>query len=213
MMYWSNYFMVLGVFSMGLISPGPDFAVVLQSSILGGRSSGYRTAVGIAVGLTFHIGFCVMGLGYVLKNWPNVFVLLQCCGGIYLMHLGASSFLQMKRFAPSVKIEEADSLEFQRPFAKGVITNLLNPKATLSFWIIFSSLIPWEMAQGYRWIYGGSMIVMALGWFLFVAHLITWKRILTQVKKASTFMSIAMTGLFFCLGGFAVAQSLLHWIG
>jgi threonine/homoserine/homoserine lactone efflux protein len=62
---------------VALISPGPDFAMVLRNSLIYSRKTALLTALGIAAGLLVHITYIGLGLGYVIKETVWLFNLLK----------------------------------------------------------------------------------------------------------------------------------------
>src|SRR5690606_257782 len=53
-MYWSEFLTIAFIHLLAVASPGPDFAVVVRESVLGGRRTGLFTTLGIGSGIFVH---------------------------------------------------------------------------------------------------------------------------------------------------------------
>ena len=64
---------IVGVTFFAMISPGPDMMIVLKNTVVGGRSAGLRTSIGILAGNAVHISYCVLGIGWLISQSILVF--------------------------------------------------------------------------------------------------------------------------------------------
>jgi threonine/homoserine/homoserine lactone efflux protein len=113
------------------LSPGPDTAYSLGSSIAQGRGAGVASALGITVGSIVHTTAAALGLSAFLATSAWAFSAVKLIGGAYLVFLGISALLSSpgrlhlpSRFAGT---------EMAAAFRQGVLTNVLNPKVALFF--------------------------------------------------------------------------------
>ena len=67
---WSMFVSVMLALALGVISPGPDFAVVIRQSLAYGRAAGVWTAAGIGSGILFHVAYGLFGLGWAVQAFP-----------------------------------------------------------------------------------------------------------------------------------------------
>jgi threonine/homoserine/homoserine lactone efflux protein len=74
---------------LGIISPGPGFAVAFRNSVTYGRNVGLGTAFGIACGDLVHVLVNLLGIAALLMCYPKISFVLQVCGGLYLLYLGS----------------------------------------------------------------------------------------------------------------------------
>src|SRR5918999_537721 len=101
-----------------ICTPGPDTALTIRNSLLGGRRAGIFTALGVSTGQACWTVAASAGVTALLIASEPAFVALKYAGACYLVFLG----LQALRGA-------------LRP---GLISNLGNPKMA----VFFSSLLP-----------------------------------------------------------------------
>lgn len=115
------------------ITPGPGIFYVLTRSIRGGRSEGYASAFGTAIGGSLHVMAAALGLSAVLATSAVAFNLIKYLGAAYLIYLGIKTILSKEMiFAPEAGAAEAD-MKPDRAMVQGIITEVLNPKTALFF--------------------------------------------------------------------------------
>ena len=74
-----------------VMSPGPDFIIIVRQSISSGRRSALMTSLGIGAGILMHITLCIFGLGMIIKESGLLFKVIQIIGSLYLAYLGVIS--------------------------------------------------------------------------------------------------------------------------
>ncbi len=74
---------------VALMSPGPDFALVVQNATRYGRQTGLFIALGLSVSILLHAIFSITGVSLLIKTQPLLFSLVQIAGGSYLLYLGS----------------------------------------------------------------------------------------------------------------------------
>jgi threonine/homoserine/homoserine lactone efflux protein len=130
----------LGVCALVICTPGPDTALTIRNSIIGGRRGGLLTAGGIAAGqLTWTIAASV-GLAGLLQASQPAFTALKIIGAAYLVFLGAQSILAAVRDHPAQEEQKPGPHQPSPSDAmrQGLISNLANPKMA----VFFLSLLP-----------------------------------------------------------------------
>lgn len=79
---------LLGTFAIAVVSPGPDFLLVLRTSLQKGRSHGYATALGIAAGTAVWITVTITGLTSLLHAYPTLNQFTRLAGAALLGYFG-----------------------------------------------------------------------------------------------------------------------------
>ena len=130
----------LGVCALVICTPGPDTALTIRNSIIGGRRGGLLTAGGIAAGQLIWTIAASVGLAGLLQASQPAFTALKIIGAAYLVFLGAQSILAAVR--GHTAHEEQQSRPHQlspwNAMRQGLISNLANPKMA----VFFLSLLP-----------------------------------------------------------------------
>ncbi|MCC5023543.1 MAG: LysE family translocator [Candidatus Synoicihabitans palmerolidicus] len=73
---------------LAVVSPGPDFALVLRQSLQHGRRVTVITALGIGCGILVHVSYVLLGITVVFREWPMLFAVVRYVGAGYLGWLG-----------------------------------------------------------------------------------------------------------------------------
>ena len=118
--------------------PGPDQALIVRNSLVGGRAAGLRTMFGGASGLLFHSTAAVLGLSALLAASATAYTSLKVVGVAYLLYLG----VRMLRAAGRPEDEGAEHQRGARPFAQGLLSNAMNPKCALFFLTFLPQFLP-----------------------------------------------------------------------
>ncbi|MGF6771473.1 threonine/homoserine/homoserine lactone efflux protein [Paraburkholderia sp. GAS199] len=111
--------------------PGPDMALVLQTSIGRGVRSGFAAAGGLGVARAVHVTLSACGVAALLRNAPWLYEIVRYGGAIYLAWVGIQIFRSPVFALPAGVPADTAASSLRASFVKGLLTNLLNPKALL----------------------------------------------------------------------------------
>lgn len=112
------------------LAPGPDMALVLAVSGASGARAGLMTSLGIAAARFAHVMASGLGLAALLAAHPQLIVAVRTIGALYLLFLA----WKLWRAQPDSSPGNAPAPASHSPVAamrRGLLTNLLNPKALL----------------------------------------------------------------------------------
>jgi threonine/homoserine/homoserine lactone efflux protein len=115
------------------LTPGPNMAYLLLISAVEGRKSGFATAFGIALGLALIGSAVALGLAATTSVSPLFFQLLRWAGAAYLCWIALEAWIGTREVSPGQVTAPAPPM---RHFRRGLVTNILNPKAGLFFMTI-----------------------------------------------------------------------------
>ena len=129
----------LAVAVVVIVTPGPDTALTIRNTLLGGRRSGVLTALGVSGGQAAWTVATSAGVSAVLVASEPALVAVRMLGAAYLVFLGAQA-LYGAFFAGERRPEEDPlagrsglRLSPRRALRQGVISNLTNPKMAAFF--------------------------------------------------------------------------------
>jgi len=111
--------------------PGADMAMMLRNTIRDGRSGGIRTVLGVNTSKVLHVVLFLVGLSALIAASATAYTVVKLVGAAYLAYLGTRMIVESRRAGVGVEIESSAGVQQQRPYAQGLLTNLLNPKAVL----------------------------------------------------------------------------------
>ena len=72
-----QFFTVATIHLFAVMSPGPDFAIILKQSLSCGRKISIITSLGIGTGILIHVLFCMFGLGMVISESKFLFYFIK----------------------------------------------------------------------------------------------------------------------------------------
>jgi threonine/homoserine/homoserine lactone efflux protein len=183
--YLTEFLGLMAVFSVLIVAPGADFALIIRQCIIHGRKTSIITSIGIGSSLLFHIGYTILGIGIIVSKSLLVFSLLKWAGAAYLIWLGIKSWRE-PAFTMDEKTENATNVPALSPFkafSMGFITNALNPKPVLFFLSLFSALVSPHTPALIQVSYGFGMATALILWFVAVSYFFTSKPIREQFLK------------------------------
>lgn len=191
---------ITGLMIIALISPGPDFAVVVKNSLLYSRKKALFTAFGIACGILFHVTYTLLGFGLIISKSIWLFSIFKYAGAAYLIYIGIKSLKAKKQqfhFEQSKNKKEISSFA---AFNNGFLTNILNPKAMLFFVSLFSSIIDPHAPAIVLAIYAIIIFITTLAWFTFVAFCLSSKKSQKYFSKFAHIIERLTGGILVLLG-------------
>ncbi len=111
--------------------PGPDMALLLQTSIGRGARSGFAAAGGLGLARATHVTLSACGVAALLRSAPWLYDVVRYGGAVYLAWVGIQIFRSPVFALPDAATAGAAAGGESRPlraaFVKGLLTNLLNP--------------------------------------------------------------------------------------
>jgi threonine/homoserine/homoserine lactone efflux protein len=125
----SHLAVFVGISLVVICTPGPDTALIVRNTLLGGRANGVRTAGGIVTGLAVWTVAASAGVAAIIAASHPLFTALRIGGAAYLVWLGIQTLRGHRRHAVA---------HGRGGYRQGLLSNLGNPKVA----IFFTSLLP-----------------------------------------------------------------------
>jgi RhtB (resistance to homoserine/threonine) family protein len=174
--YWGEFSQVALAHLLAVASPGPDFAIVLKQSLTHGRRVAIWTSLGVGTAILLHVGYSVLGLGLLLRSSAAWFNGVKYAGAAYIAWLGVQALRAKPRSASVAATSEPSGAPAplkRAAFAKGFLTNALNPKVTLFFVSLFVMVVSPDTPKVVQAGYGLWMAGATMAWFSLVSVLFT----------------------------------------
>ncbi|MGW7554912.1 LysE family translocator [Streptomyces rimosus] len=198
------------------VSPGPDFAVVLRTSLGSGRRAALCSALGIAAGCVVWGLAGAIGLTAMLSASRTAYDALRVAGALYLMWLGLQALRSARRrtpggdrpegagpegAGPESGIADAGRQSPLRAFRTGLLTNVLNPKVG----VVYMSLLPQFIPHGAPVVATTLLLVavhvlLGLFWLGGIALAVHRARALFQRPRVRRRLDQATGGVLLALG-------------
>lgn len=189
---------------VALLSPGPDFFILIGNTTRFGLRTGVGTAVGIALANAAYIACVLLGFG-LLSQHPLVGTLLRWLGGAYLLSI-AYTFIRSGLAGGSAVEKQAQFQEkgsLGRGLSTGFLSGALNPKNGLFYLGLFSASVSNSTTGGVRCFYGLWMFLVVLGWDLLLACALRRSAVITALRRLIPKIELS-AGVCLALIGFAV---------
>jgi len=176
---------------LALLSPGPDFFLILTSLLQKGRRYTYGVVLGITFGNALILAACLFGfmlLGDLSSKW---------LGAAYLVYLSVLCFKAARSSVLSFSPEDnnlSDQANLKKNKIKslmlGVQSSLLNPK-NIMFYSSLMLLIQYKFSLIQKLLMSVWMVGVVLGWNILLIGLLAQGRVLDKIKRSAT-------GLYYC---------------
>lgn len=196
---------IVSITFLVMVSPGPDMIIVMRNTIVGGRTAGLQTSLGILTGNLVHISYCVIGIGWLISRSIVAFSILKYAGAAYLIYLGIVSF---RSNSTALVAKQATSGRSDKTwFLQGFINNVLNPKGTLFYLGVFTMVITPDTTAGVTLILIGCMILVSTTFWLFFVATLDHPSIRRFIERFQRVTSKVFGALLVALG---LRVALLH---
>ncbi len=135
----------LGVAVLVIVTPGPDTALTIRNTLLGGRAGGIATAIGVVCGQAVWALATSLGVVALLLASEPAFAAVRLAGAAYLVFLGIQTLLAAWR-GGSWDVEARDGrrkgLRPRTAGRQGLVSNLGNPKMAAFFPSLLPQFVP-----------------------------------------------------------------------
>jgi threonine/homoserine/homoserine lactone efflux protein len=161
-----------GVMALGQFSPGPDMLLLTRTSLAQGRTAGWWTTAGITTGLCVHAAIAIVFTRWLVENGGPLASGMKWAAAIYLTWLGVLLLRGVYAALGRERQVQALALGGHSTYVRGLLCNLLNPKAVLFFMAVIAKFVgddrpAWWSAALWGIIVGQGMILWgAYVWFL-----------------------------------------------
>jgi threonine/homoserine/homoserine lactone efflux protein len=142
------------------ITPGPNMTYLAALSLSSGMRTGFAAVSGIALGLMTYGVIAAFGLAATIDHSPFLYGLLRWSGVAYLLWLAWEAWSGKAEISP-----DAAGDGEARPwsaFRRGLITNLLNPKAAVFYVAVLPEFVHAETGSVVRQTLIFSIVYVAI---------------------------------------------------
>ncbi|MBV4457236.1 LysE family transporter [Pseudomonas sp. COR58] len=178
--YLGEFLALATIHFLAVVAPGPDFAVTIRQSVRFGRLVGICTALGIGAGISVHVLYTLLGVGALMHATPWLLTVAKVVGGAYIFYLGFCLIRSQPKSAlegDKAADEAPAGQSLLKAFTTGFLTNATNPKATLFFLAIFTTVISATTPLEIQALYGVWMCSVNALWFVIVALFFSSSRV------------------------------------
>jgi threonine/homoserine/homoserine lactone efflux protein len=148
----------LGVAVLVIVTPGPDTAITIRGTLVGGRRAGVMTAFGVVTGQACWTTAASAGITALLVASEPAFLVLKLAGAAYLVYLGGQALLAAIKGTTHV-VAVTGRFQARTAYRQGLISDLGNPKMAA----FFTSLLP-QFGTTFATMLAFGLLFCALTW-------------------------------------------------
>jgi threonine/homoserine/homoserine lactone efflux protein len=197
---WLDFAALVGVWTLGVLLPGPNFLATAHAAATRSRAYGLRTALGIGVGTAMWAGGSLLGLALLFRTAAWVYEAVRLVGGLYLAWTGLRLILTSGR-APVVQADAVASPASKRnSFRRGLLVDLSNPKAAMFFASLFALGVPPGSPLWFKILAVSTVTLIGWGWYSFVACAVASPPVAAFLARWRRAVAVTSGALFMGLG-------------
>ncbi|MCP4058980.1 MAG: LysE family transporter [Pseudoalteromonas sp.] len=195
---------------LALLSPGPDFVLVVKSAINNDRNKAVGVAIGISIANALYIAICLVGVGAMLASSVTLMVFLKIVGGLFLMFLAYQALRAKKEDYADLSMErnptEESRTTFLREFITGFMSGILNPKNLLFYLSLFTVVLTNDISLLFKIALGIWMTLVVFLWDAAIIFLLSTSKVRKKFTKASYYID-KFTGAILGMVGLTIVKS------
>lgn len=144
-MITADQVLAFGVAALILIAiPGPSVVFVIGRALSYGRPAALASVFGNGLGLLTVTALVAVGLGVIVQESVEVFMVLKLAGAAYLVWLGIEAFRHRYGYQMAGLVGEKDRMTVRRAMRQGYVVGVTNPKG----FVILGAVLPQFVDRG-----------------------------------------------------------------
>jgi threonine/homoserine/homoserine lactone efflux protein len=201
------FLLVASTHFAALLSPGPDFFLLLRTALLQGRRQADGCAFGIAAANVLVMLLVLLAQSLLPAEGGWVWRVLQGVGGAYFVWLGVQAFVARRQLALP-EATEAMAGRWWLGVGQGLAASVINPKCPIFYAGLFGVLrgaaMPgWGLALCMAWM--GAVVLL---WDLAVVRLLSVERWRLWLQRRVVVLDRVCGGLLLVLGIYLLAAAM-----
>ena len=198
---WTSLATIVGVWSLTVVSPGPNFLATSHAAASHSRQAGVLIALGIALGTTLWATASLLGLALLFQTAGWLYQLVKYAGAAYLILVGLGMILSARQTTRAQAVAARSPL---RALRAGLLVDLSNPKAAAFFTSLFALAVPPQAPGWFQALVIALVVVIAGGWYALVACAMAAPTVSHRYRAAERAIT-RVTGAVFVLFGARLA--------
>ena len=182
------------------ITPGPNMAWLAALSLSRGWRIGLTAVAGIALGLSTYGIAAALGVAAVIENSTLLYETLRWGGAAYLLRLAWDAWSTAEEIAPN---SSSANHERGSAFRRGLITNVLNPKAAVFYITVLPEFVTPQAGSVVAQTLTLSAVYVAIATAIHALIVISASRLRVLVDEPARMRAIRRT-LAVALAGVAI---------
>ncbi|MEG2991328.1 MAG: LysE family translocator [Citrobacter sp.] len=183
---------------VALLSPGPDFFLLVGYAVRYRMRGSAGLCVGIAIGNGLYILLAIIGWG-ILRQLPLLFTVIELLGALYLLWIGS---LLIRSRPQTLTRADAQSTcpAFGKQLLLGLGSSILNPKNALFYLALMTALLGPSVTLLQQAVSGIWMSSVVLFWDLLIVMFIGLPQIQQRLTKGILWIERIAGGVLIVFG-------------
>ncbi|EMM1152067.1 LysE family translocator [Citrobacter freundii] len=183
---------------VALLSPGPDFFLLVGYAVRYRMRGSTGLCVGIAIGNGLYILLAIIGWG-ILRQLPLLFTIIELLGALYLLWIGS---LLIRSRPQTLTGADARSTcpGFGKQLLLGLGSSLLNPKNALFYLALMTALLGPSVTLLQQTMSGIWMTSVVLCWDLLIVMFIGLPQIQRRLTRGILWVERIAGGVLIIFG-------------
>lgn len=183
---------------VALLSPGPDFFLLVGYAVRYRMRGSAGLCVGIAIGNGLYILLAIIGWG-ILRQLPLLFTIIELLGALYLLWIGS---LLIRSRPQTLTGADAQSTcpGFGKQLLLGLGSSLLNPKNALFYLALMTALLGPSVTLLQQTMSGIWMTSVVLCWDLLIVMFIGLPQIQRRLTRGIFWVERIAGGVLIIFG-------------
>ena len=198
-----TFIKVFIVCSLGAMSPGPSWILIINNALLKGKLSGYVTSIGHGIGITTYAFIANLSIGLVLKTNIFLFNSIKILSVLFLIYIGYKSIS-----SKPITIEEKKLSGGLQSFIEGFSFAILNPKVLIWFIAIYSQFMSPNNELSFNLILILTAGAVDMGWYCLLATVVVTAGLLPIIQN-KIFIFQRIIGLVFIVIGLMLLVAMI----
>ncbi len=207
---WGVFLTVVIAHFLALLSPGPDFVLIVKSAVKHGDKKSMGVAAGIASANAVYISLCLIGVGAILASSVTLLMIMKILGGLFLIYLAMQAIRGKKSDYQILVLSGTSQTQIQttwaREFTTGFISGILNPKNLLFYLSLFTVILTEEVGMVFKICLGVWMTALVFAWDIFIIYVLSMPKVRRQFASYSYYID-KVTGVILAGIGFSIVKS------
>ena len=199
-------FSVAIVWCVAVITPCPNFFVTIQTAIGQSRRSALFVVLGISTGTTIWVLSGYLGINFLFRTIPWIYIFLKLLGGAYLIHLGIKLIRTNQKDLSENRTFRTTNPVSTKSFKLGLLTNLSNPKTAAFVASLFAATMPPDASYVTGFASVALMMMISAVWYSLVAFIFSLSQLRTVYQRARVWIE-RISGIIFMGFGIKLATS------
>lgn len=184
---------------VALLSPGPDFFLLVGYAVRYRLRGSAGLCLGIATGNGLYILLVITGWR-ALRQLTGLFTLIELCGALYLLWIG-SHLVRTRPQALALHKTRQQRPLWHKQILLGLGSALLNPKNALFYLALMTSLLGPDVTLLQQSVCGIWMVAVVLAWDLALVSFIALPTIQQRLNRSIWVIERVAGGVLMAFGG------------